>query len=199
MKIKKPGNCPDCPEYKNCTELCREAERYVAQDSAGMSSRTWLSGACDFFDGGNEFIDQINNSCGIKWDELLEGNADYDVIEFLERLHAPEQYINVAKLRYLDGRNYQEIGDIIGVSRERVRTIFASGLPKLVMEKLSRRDAWKKISQMDFPVESQRRICELYFDKLYERQEVSAITDFSKVYVGKVIRKYTERYRNIDI
>ncbi len=189
-----PGECPECPKYGTCSELCEEAEKYVNQDTLGKNNKTDLRQKIEIPGNGNEHIDMLWFHHGVDWDEILDG-IGYDEIEFLKSLNLPEQYILVAEMLFLSGMNYQEIGDRLSLSRERIRIVH-SMIGNAILKKRSAQWMWDKyLINHIFPTRLQQDICQLVFKMSISRKEVSKRLRVNAGYVGRVIRKYKEMYK----
>lgn len=192
-----PGKCPDCPKYGTCSELCDEAERYVNQDSLGKNNKTDLQGRVETIVNGNEYIDMMYFHYGIEWDDLLDWKIGYDEIQFLKNNNFPEQYILVADMLFLGGMNYQEIGDRLSVSRERIRIVH-SMIGEVILRKLSYQWIWSKyLIHHCFSSRLQQDICQLVFKQSINRQRVAEMLGANAGYVGRVVRKHKEMYERL--
>ncbi len=192
-----PGKCPDCSRYRFCSELCEKAEKYVDQGTLGKNNKTDLQNREILLANGNEHLDMMYFHYGIPWDDLLAGNVWYDEIELLEKLKLPEQYILVARMIYLEGRNYQEIGDRLSVSRERIRIIH-SMIGEVLLKKLADKYFWDKyLIHHCFSTRLQQDVCQMVFKMSLRRYRVSEMLGVSDGYVGRVTRKHMNMYESL--
>ena len=194
MNIEYPGECPKCPKYKTCTSLCDDAERYVNQDMVGQTSRILLSTKPDCGHM-NSYIEMSSFRSPVTWSELMSSNVGMVDISFLKSIRVPPQYLSVAIGWLIDGKNCQEIGDSLGVTRERVRVIQGM-IGHVLMEKLAYRYFWDKyLLHHNFPNNVQRDICQAFFKMSMNRKRVAKFVGISVTYAGRIIRKYKKMYR----
>lgn len=171
--------CPDCPKYSTCTELCDEAEAYVNQDYASMGKGGVFveHSHCHGNPRGgtpqqNDWLDVINFRSGLP--EVPPMTVDMEVMDdILDNALTDFQRSSIIKY-FVDGKKMSEIAEEEGITRQAVgqRILWAG---KRLRKLIKYRKFWKKkiVPNLLKLTEKQSQIALLYFHEGLSAEDIA--------------------------
>lgn len=201
----KPEPCPECPQYKTCTQLCEKVERWVSQDRIGKPAaeinEMWgshgpghghltyasiMSLMSEPYT--NDFIDIAkfrSSGDGEKIDKDLSRNA----WSLLKAFRLPKASLEFADLYYNQVKTLTQTAAALKISAQAAHCRHQK-LKHDIKDRFERIEIWNKIkdTRESWGDNKKHFILMLYFGDLRSPQYISSRYDIHIVTVYKATR-----------
>lgn len=201
VRFGKPDDCPKCPKYKTCSEMCELVERWVNQDYKGRGSKELLEVTRNIdiglFPKPIDFVDyahQRNKDLVSDLRDPVLAKRAWDVVSSIRLSPRSMKFVG---LYYREGKSLTTIAKILKISAQACHFQHLA-LKKEIVDRFSRIEIWKEVERYFDELDESSTKSDvsvlLYFGGLYSIKDIEVIFGISRDTSSKAISMIKSRY-----
>lgn len=201
VRFGKPEDCPKCPKYETCSEMCEVVERWVNQDYKGRGSKEILEAGNKIqgitFPKAVDFVDFAYQKNKDLVSELMDPDLAKDAWALLKALRIGHKSMIFAKLYYREGKSLAKVAKELCLSSQACHFRHLT-LKKEVANRLERMKIWEDIKEeYGKPNENSTKTdisIMLFYGGLYSVMDIEKVFGLSYATAIRAVSKIKSRY-----